>query len=191
MPPRVFLLKPGSILRDASGQILDARSSVTLILSEKRKIVVDSGLDGEQDVITHALDRFRLQPRDIDTVLNTHSHHDHCANNQLFSRAEILRVAEGEDIAPGIKATGTPGHTMDSVSVVVEGARTVVIAGDALPTFSNFQKNLPPFFHVDRELAVMSLRKIIEMADVIVPGHDLPFSVRERRIISDWKTSEL
>jgi len=41
--PDVFLIKPGSILRDESGRILDARSSVTLTISKKRKIVVDTG----------------------------------------------------------------------------------------------------------------------------------------------------
>jgi len=29
---------------------------------------------------------------------------------------------------------------MDSISIVVEGLETIVIAGDAMPTFGNFQK---------------------------------------------------
>jgi len=43
-------------------------------------------------------------------------------------------------IAPGVRAIETPGHTMDSISIVVEGLETIVIAGDAMPTFGNFQK---------------------------------------------------
>jgi len=178
--PQVFLIKPGSIQRDSSGRILDARSSVALIVSKEKKIVVDTGLAGEDKLILDALRHLGFKPVEIDIVINTHSHNDHCGNNQLFHRARILAPADGELIVPGVWAMKTPGHSLDSISVVVEGPRTVVIAGDALPTFSNFIKNVPPFMHVDRELAVSSMAKIISIADIVVPGHDLPFSVRER-----------
>lgn len=181
--PQVFLLKPGSILRDSSGRILDARSSVTLIVSKEKKIVVDTGLAGEDKLILDALRRLGFTPGEIDTVINTHSHDDHCANNHLFQRARVLAPADGELIVPGVWAMLTPGHSLDSISVVVEGPNTVVIAGDALPTFSNFIKNVPPSMHVDRELAVSSMARIISIADIVVPGHDLPFSVRERSFI--------
>jgi len=46
MLPRIYLLKLGSILRDQGGNILDARSSVTLIESEKGMIIVDTGQVG-------------------------------------------------------------------------------------------------------------------------------------------------
>ncbi len=189
--PGVFLLKPGSILRDESGRILDARSSVTLIISGSRKIVVDTGLEGEEEHILKALAGLRLTPEEIDSVVNTHSHPDHCGNNHLFSRAEILVLAlapqDRKKIGPGVWAMATPGHTLDSLSVVVGStsqavkiAKTppiIVIAGDALPTFGNFQKNIPPALHVDRDLAVSSMKKIIALADIVVPGHDFPFSV--------------
>lgn len=195
--PRVFLLKPGSILRDESGKILDARSSVTLIISGPRKIVVDTGLEGEADRISKALAGLGLKPEQIDSVVNTHSHPDHCGNNRLFTRAEILALAPQDVlmIGPGVWALATPGHSLDSLSVVVgpvpeitktaktpneaSMTPTIVIAGDALPTFGNFQKNVPPAYHVDRDLAVSSMEKIIAIADIVVPGHDLPFSVRK------------
>jgi glyoxylase-like metal-dependent hydrolase (beta-lactamase superfamily II) len=55
----------------------------------------------------------------------------------------------------------------------------IVIAGDALPTFGNFQKNVPPAIHVDLNLAISSMEKLIQLADIVVPGHDYPFSVRK------------
>ena len=183
--PKVFLLKPGSILRDESGEILDARSSVTLIVSGKRKIIVDTGLEGEAAQIKRALAGLQLSPEDIDYVVNTHSHPDHCGNNHLFSRAEILAPRDGQQIGPGVWAMATPGHSLDSISIVVEGMPkdtnytkdmmeanvanmainagtppTIVIAGDALPTFGNFQKNVPPAIHVDRNLAISSMEKV-------------------------------
>ena len=171
---------------------------MTLIVSGKRKIVVDTGLEGEAEQIKRALAGLQLSPEEIDYVVNTHSHPDHCGNNHIFSRAEILAPLDGQQIGPGVWVLATPGHSLDSISVVVEGmqqdtivanvanmaikARTppiIVIAGDALPTFGNFQKNIPPAIHVDRNLAVSSMKKLIQLADIVVPGHDYPFSVRK------------
>jgi len=49
--PQAFLLKPGFIQRDESGNILDARSSVTIVIAESRKIIVDTGQKGEAEQI--------------------------------------------------------------------------------------------------------------------------------------------
>ena len=113
-------------------------------------------------------------------MINTHTHQDHTGNNFLFSRAELLSPKEGDLIAPGVKIIATPGHTMDSISVVVESQNVVVLAGDALPTFSNYIKGVPPAHHVDRGMACRSMSKILQIADVVVPGHDRPFSVRDK-----------
>jgi glyoxylase-like metal-dependent hydrolase (beta-lactamase superfamily II) len=190
MLPRVFLLKAGSIERDLAGIILDARSSVTLIKTERGWIIVDTGQVGDEEEILKALADLGLEGSDIDIIVNTHSHPDHCANNRLFSRAMKMYPNDGEEIAPGVRALATPGHSPDSISVLVDAAiqqgdgmvpatRRVVIAGDALPTLGNFQKRVPPAVHYDRTLAVASMNKIIEMADMVIPGHERPFSVRE------------
>ncbi len=200
---KVSVLKFGSLIRGTSGEILDARSSVTLISSGNKKIIVDTGLGDEGGKIIDALARKGLWPEDIDIVINTHGDPDHCGNNHLFSRAELLKPKEGDIIAPGVWAMETPGHTMDSISIVVDASagldttavteasmdsdasevdgavRVIVIAGDALPNQSNFLKKVPPALHVDRGLAVSSMSRIIEIADIVVPGHDRPFSVAD------------
>ena len=190
MLPRVFLLKSGSIERDQAGNILDARSSVTLIKTERGWIIVDTGQVGDEEEILKALVDLGLEKSDIDIIVNTHSHPDHCANNRLFSQAKTIYPKDGELIAPGVRALVTPGHSPDSISVVVDAtiqqgdemaptSRRVVIAGDALPTLGNFQKRVPPAVHYDRALAVASMNKIIAIADVVIPGHDRPFSLQE------------
>lgn len=186
----VFLLKPGSILRDEFGAILDARSSVTLIVSGSKRIIVDTGLRGEEMQITDALAKKGLRTGDIDILVNTHTHQDHTGNNHLFSRAKILHPSEGEILAPGVRAIETPGHTLDSISVVVSAMNgskrdktVIIVAGDALPTFNNYIKNVPPALHVDRDLAVSSMARIIGIANIIIPGHDLPFSVSDRKYV--------
>jgi glyoxylase-like metal-dependent hydrolase (beta-lactamase superfamily II) len=180
----VYLLKPGSLLKDESGTILDARSSVTLISTGTQRIIVDTGLKGEEKIILERLAERGLNPDDIDSVINTHAHQDHTGNNFLFSRAKVLSPKEGDLIAPGIKIMNTPGHSMDSISVVVESQNVVVLAGDALPTFSNYIKGVPPAHHVDGDLARKSMYMILKIADVVVPGHDRPFSVRDKAYAS-------
>lgn len=177
--PSVFVLKPGSIKRDECGRILDARSTVSLIISEGHKIIVDSGLVGEEGDIRRALADLKVEPEEVDLLVNTHSHPDHCGNNRLFSMARVLAPKDGETISPGVRVMATPGHSMDSISVVVEAGLTIVIAGDALPTLGNFLKMVPPALHIDRALAEGSLKKILAIADLIVPGHDFPFYVHK------------
>jgi len=182
--PALFLLKSGSIERDEYGQILDARSSVTMIINERHKIIVDSGLMGEEEPLCKALAELGVKPEEIDCIVNTHSHPDHCGNNHLFSKAKVLTAKEGDVIAPGVWVLATPGHSMDSVSVVVEmQMKTIVISGDALPTLGNFLKRVPPALHVDCDLAVASMQKILALADYVVPGHDLPFSIPRRAYV--------
>ena len=203
--PRAILLKPGHLERDDAGEILDARSSVTLILAVTRKIVVDTGLEDEREMIIDRLAGLGLYPEDVDMVINTHGHPDHCGNNVIFTRARVLSgvgrgggrlegiredmredmrevvLKEGDVVAPGVRIMETPGHTLDSISVVCESSRRIVIAGDAIPLMGNFLKWVPPRLHVDRELAMKSMARIVDAADLVVPGHDSPFLVRERR----------
>jgi glyoxylase-like metal-dependent hydrolase (beta-lactamase superfamily II) len=59
----------------------------------------------------------------------------------------------------------------------VQADRRYVIAGDALPTEENYVKNVPPGINYDPDLAMESIKRIVGYADVVVPGHGLPFSV--------------
>lgn len=189
--PRAVLLKPGRIERDGEGNVLDASSSVTLIIAGSRKIVVDTGKEEDDGVIREMLEHQGLSPDDVDLVINTHDHPDHSGNNRLFSRSVILsgegedRLEEGDVVAPGVWIMETPGHTRGSISVVCESERRIVMAGDALPLLGNYLKWVPPRLHVDRDLAEESMARIVGLADLVVPGHDLPFLVREgRRVLS-------
>lgn len=189
--PRAILLKPGHIERDGEGNILDARSSVTLILAQSKKIVVDTGIEGEAEMVLGRLAGLCLSPEEVDMVINTHDHPDHCGNNDLFTRARILsgkgegQLKEGDVVAPRVWIMETPGHTLDSISIVCESARRIVVTGDALPLMGNYLKWVPPRLHVDRDQAMKSMARIVEVADLVVPGHDSPFLVRERTRATD------
>jgi glyoxylase-like metal-dependent hydrolase (beta-lactamase superfamily II) len=69
-------------------------SSCTLVTSRSHKVVVDSGLSLEEGALVKALHARGLEPSDIDTVVNTHLHLDHCGNNAIFSRAVMFMSLE-------------------------------------------------------------------------------------------------
>jgi len=141
-------------------------------------ILVDTGVGGPGDVLAYwrvvnrsvadALAEIDLSPADIDLVVNTHLHFDHCGQNAVFKhapcyvqRAELERarrespelcdwfgfmnasfeLLDGDaEIAPGVSVIGTPGHTSGHQSVLVTSAAGDhdVLIGDAAYTAAQF-----------------------------------------------------
>ena len=64
-------------------------SSCTLLSLETRHIVIDTGLSLQEGELRSALRRHRVSPHDVELVINTHLHVDHCGNNCLFEHAAI------------------------------------------------------------------------------------------------------
>src|SRR6201995_4165083 len=119
--------------------------------------LVDTGVGApEQLLVNHqvvnrtvadALDEHGMTPGDIDLVINTHLHFDHCGQNAVFkhapfyiqtaeltrARRESPQIADWFDfmdarfelldgdaeILPGLSVVTTPGHTVGHQSVVV------------------------------------------------------------------------
>lgn len=65
-------------------------SSAILARHPSHRVVIDTGLSIQEGDLVAALAARGLQPNDIDIVINTHLHVDHCLNNALFSRAQIF-----------------------------------------------------------------------------------------------------
>lgn len=126
------------------------------------KILVDTGLEQfmvPPDVAAEvglevlefedALAKYGLQPEDIDIIIHTHLHNDHCENDykcfnarvfvqkaefeffknphpidhryfpDLLDEVEVVTVEGDQEIVPGISVMLTPGHTPGGQSVVV------------------------------------------------------------------------
>ncbi|UCE36363.1 MAG: MBL fold metallo-hydrolase [Thermoplasmata archaeon] len=191
---QVAVIKPGILVRNNVGMILQASSTVTLISGDGHNIIVDTGVPGEGDNILSGLANHGLSQEDIDIVINTHLHGDHMGNNALFLKARFIAhidefparltnviVIEGDyQVSANIKLIETPGHTKGSISVVVnipDESKTYVIAGDALPIKDNYLKWVPPGINFNPKIALASMRKIIQLADYVIPGHEDIFSV--------------
>ncbi len=92
--------------------------------------------------------------------------------------SDIQEVDEGYAIEPGVRVMHTPGHSPGSISISVETDDGLcIITGDVLH-YSNValtRKN--PLVFWNEEAATRSIDRIVEMADVIYPGHDRPFRI--------------
>jgi glyoxylase-like metal-dependent hydrolase (beta-lactamase superfamily II) len=66
------------------------RSAVTLLESEGRRVLVDSGLCEDGGKLVAALAQRGLAPEQVDTIVTTHLHYDHCGNHLLFPNARYV-----------------------------------------------------------------------------------------------------
>lgn len=90
------------------GEALDVVISSYLIDTGEHRILVDTGIgnpdadhlkhfgfkQSREQELTSRLHDLGFRPDDIDMVVNTHLHIDHCGNNQLFPNARIFVNAE-------------------------------------------------------------------------------------------------
>lgn len=188
---QVKVIKPGLLIRSEMGVILDARSTVTLIQSGHQNILVDISLKKDIDRLLEGLSKENLTPNEINIILLTHCHRDHIENLALFTNAVIyahyacklnikhIKIRHFPYIVTsGIEIIDTPGHSWDSITVLVKTQELVyAITGDAIPIKGNYDQWIPPIVHVDAQLALKSMAKIVEKVDIIIPGHDTPFKV--------------
>ncbi|MFH2128394.1 MAG: N-acyl homoserine lactonase family protein, partial [Pseudomonadota bacterium] len=131
------------------------------------KILIDTGLedfmvaDGVEEELglkceyfEDGLKRLGLKPDDIDIIVHTHLHNDHCENDALCANAKVyaqqaeldfmrtphpldhrydsmylddcdVQALNGDaEIAPGLSVIATPGHTPGGQSVIVDTPRS-------------------------------------------------------------------
>ena len=112
--------------------IYDHSSSVTLIQSEGKNMLVDTAGRGKFPLIRKKLSGMGLTPEDIHYVVLTHFHLDHAFNVPFFTSARIIgwihewkegstfRFADIEKIEfiKGVKIIRTLGHAEEHLSVI-------------------------------------------------------------------------
>lgn len=155
-----------------------------LVQGNGHNILVDTGLDENElfppagfteetgltpESLVDCLKAHELSADDIDIVINTHLHDDHCGNNALLGKAkfyahpeevafckaphpldhrydeyfientEFVDAVDGQEIVPGVTVIFSPGHTVGCLSV-----RVTTAVGDAVITgFCCNNENFP------------------------------------------------
>lgn len=97
-----------------------------------------------------------------------------------------LDVLDGAaTIAPGLSVIPVPGHTPGSQAIVAETIfGSFCISGDAVCTYENLERDLPPGFHTDVDASMDSMDRMREVADHVLPSHDYA-------VLSDGLTTEI
>ncbi len=174
----------------------------TVLLRGDATILVDPGLQFQNEPVLKALAALGLGLADIDLVALTHAHDDHaCACVDLplpvalheseigaphwpvvegilgARELRVLRGSEGE-LAPGVRWALTPGHTPGGVTYAVDTAEGVVaLCGDIVgPGRERFDAMDPePGPEADDLLA--SWRRIRAFSPrLVIAGHLPPFA---------------
>lgn len=160
-------------------------STVALIRDGDARIVWDPGMVPSQRVITEPLRRLGVEPQDVTDVIMSHHHPDHTLNVGMFPNARVHdhwatyrgdlwvdRECEGFDVSPNVRLARTPGHTTECLTVLASTAAGVV----ALTHLWWSAEGPPEDPYADNAGALHESReRILEVADVIVPGHGAMF----------------
>lgn len=170
----------------------------------------------ESQRIPSYLARLGLSARDIDLVFLGHLHFDHAGGlcdvpgcevhvqaaelaaartreddgifDDEIADAARWQVRKGEyELAPGVQAIATPGHTAGHMSLLIElpRGRPVILCGDAADLQENLDDEIAPGYcwQDDDALAVESIRKLKRLATrenaELWPNHDFEFFRRQ------------
>ena len=178
-------------------------ATATLVRSDDVVLVVDPGWPAE--ALRAALYyRAGLEPEAVTHVFLTHFDPAHFGGIGLFKNAtwrmyeEEMRWAEaeapagdaGRDVlkrieaapekfAPGVDLFPTFGHTPGHASLLLyTPIQSLIVAGDAVLTRDHFEHGRLGGDQWDLEKAKESFQDVLEIADLIVPGHDNLFVCR-------------
>jgi glyoxylase-like metal-dependent hydrolase (beta-lactamase superfamily II) len=174
-----------------------ACSTATLIKSNGKLIISDPGCNREK--LLEALNKEGLEPENIDFVFLTHGHIDHSLLAGIFKNAKFVTFEnlmydkdlqlefEDDVLGPDTKIIKTPGHSAEHISLGVDTDKgKYIIAGDVFWWVDgeeqvvdiNKEDTAHPTELNMKELK-KSRKKILEIADYIIPGHGNIFEVKK------------
>ena len=188
---------------------LDTRIEVYayLVITETDVLLIDTGVGEGNDYIERTFEphrrligeelaRFGLETADVNLLVNSHLHFDHCGNNRLFPDAEVFvqvdelsaarttrytvtewfdyvgarisPVSGNMEIGEGITLLSSPGHTLGHQSVLIESVGgNVLVAAQAAFTVDEYQRG-GDTAQAHEGLEAQYLRSISELKSVAV-----------------------
>jgi glyoxylase-like metal-dependent hydrolase (beta-lactamase superfamily II) len=163
-------------------------SSVVLVRDGDALIIADPGMVRSRALILDPLAALGVAPEAVTHVFLSHHHPDHTMNVALFPNAEVVDFwarykddlwldmpGDGYRLSPQAQLWLTPGHTQEDASLIVE-ADDGVYAMTHCWWHADRTPEIDPYG--DDQDAIMAGRaRILEVADVVIPGHGAPFRV--------------
>ncbi|KRX96193.1 Metallo-beta-lactamase domain-containing protein 1, partial [Trichinella pseudospiralis] len=175
-----------------------ALGSVTLIKDDEVNILVDCAGPKQSNLLKKALNKYDVDLEEIHYLICTHGHLDHVGNINLFPEAIIIlendilhgrseyyswpMELERYELTKNVNLMRTPGHTSHDISVVVENVPQkgrIIVAGDIFECELDLkQSDLWERSSFNKVLQKESRKRILSLADHIIPGHDGMFEVK-------------
>jgi hydroxyacylglutathione hydrolase len=177
-----------------------ADSNVYLIKDTKTALI-DTGA-GLDDCVEASVEK-ALGGKELDYIINTHAHFDHCGGNRRFNAEVMIHrddakellsgtmygtykffgdevpmkfdrlLLEGDKIELGdavLKVIHTPGHTMGSISLLLEDNK-ILFTGDTLFTNGGFGRT---DLGGDEKILLNTLEKLQDVNfELLYPGHEV------------------
>jgi glyoxylase-like metal-dependent hydrolase (beta-lactamase superfamily II) len=170
-----------------------------------RRTVIEAGLqergltpdDIDLVILTHAhwdhvqnIDLFRNARILVHPDERRYSHRPHrndWATPQwtgvMLETMPLFEAGEGYQVMPGMTIMDAPGHSPGSIGVVVETAQgKAVITGDAMHNAGIALSGQNPLVFWDAEQANRSIARMVQEADLLYPGHDRAFRLRDGEV---------
>lgn len=160
-------------------------STCTLLRDAEHAIVVDPGMVDDSGAILTPLGALGLAPEDVTEVILSHHHPDHTLRAGLFPNAAVHdhwaiyrgsawedAEAEGRRISNSVSLIRVPGHTAQDIATVASTSDGIVVLSHLWWDSDGPRED--PYAENPKELHA-SRRRVLEFADVIVPGHGPPF----------------
>lgn len=182
---RVDILLDGSLTSTGGG----VRSSCTLIRDGDRNIVVDPGMAPSALSILDPLAALGVLPEGVTDVVLGHHHPDHTMHAGHFPNAAVHdhwaiyrgtnwedSDADGRELTPSVILARTPGHTDEDIATLVGTPEGLVVCTHCWFTSESAVEDEDP---ENAEQLRESRRRILEVADLIVPGHGPAFRPSE------------
>jgi glyoxylase-like metal-dependent hydrolase (beta-lactamase superfamily II) len=180
----VDVLIPGHVRSTDAGD--SVHPSVSLVRDGDLVIVVDPGILSDPALLTDALAGRDLTAGDVTHVFVTHHHIDHTRNIGMFPRALVVDVdsiydgslwlehdGDGYHLSDDVSVIETPGHAQECAALVVRTAAGTVVLTHAW-WFADMTPEVDPLAW-DQGALERSRARILELADVVVPGHGPAF----------------
>lgn len=158
--------------------------NIVLIRDKDLIVVVDPGSTPDPKTIAEKLKEEGFVIDDVNIVIVTHGHIDHTCNLGMFRRAkwiDFYGCLKGDlfgkrdnNITENIEIINTPGHSEDSITILVKNTKDGVIAicGDVF-----FKENHSGVDRhaTDREKLEESRKLVLSLANYVIPGHGKMF----------------
>ena len=175
-----------------------ASSTTCLVTAENKKIITDPGCNREK--LLTALNKEGLTTDDIDYVFLSHCHLDHILLAGIFQKAkfitfdsnlmydkDIMLEFDKRILGKDVEIIETPGHVLEHLSLLVNTPNgKIAIAGDVIwwserekQVFDINQKDHSQAKGMNMERLTESRKKLLEIADYIIPGHGKMFKVKK------------